>query len=175
MSSLSTSDDFSSSSALVRRFTNGTPSNAYPCALGIASAWDDKHAAEIGHYLADEAKAKNVHVVLGPTLNMQRSPLGGRGFEAFSEDPVLCGQVAGAYVKGMQANGAAATPKHFVCNDQEFERQSSDSKCLVESPGPSPAINSERGFQVSSRCAPSAKSTSSPSESCKRLGTLEPT
>lgn len=136
MSSLSTSDDFSSSSALVRRFTNGTPSNAYPCALGIASAWDDKHAAEIGHYLADEAKAKNVHVVLGPTLNMQRSPLGGRGFEAFSEDPVLCGQVAGAYVKGMQANGAAATPKHFVCNDQEFERQSSDSKCLVESPGP---------------------------------------
>jgi len=110
------------------RFRDGPPANAYPCALGIAAAWDDDYAADIGHWLAEEAKAKNVHVILGPTLNMQRSPLGGRGFESFSEDPLLCGRIAGAYVRGMQANGAAATPKHFVCNDQEFERQSSDSE-----------------------------------------------
>jgi beta-glucosidase len=60
--------------------------------------------------------------LLAPTVNIQRSPLGGRGFESFSEDPVLSGRVAGAYIRGLQDKGVAATIKHYVTNDQEFER-----------------------------------------------------
>ena len=64
------------------------------------------------------------HVLLGPTINTQRSPLGGRGFESFSEDPHLNGTIAGAYINGLQGTGVAATPKHFVTNDQEYQRYS---------------------------------------------------
>lgn len=74
-----------------------------------------------------EAIAKGASVILGPTTNMQRSPLGGRGFESFSEDPVLAGHISAATVNGIQSTGVAATIKHFVCNDQEHERQSVDS------------------------------------------------
>ena len=65
-------------------------------------------------------------MILGPTVNMQRSPLGGRGFESYSEDPVLSGNLSAATIKGIQSRGVAATIKHFVCNDQEHERQSMD-------------------------------------------------
>jgi beta-glucosidase len=75
---------------------------------------------------ASEAIAKGASVILGPTVNMQRSPLGGRGFESFSEDPVLAGALAAATINGIQSMGVAATLKHFVCNDQEHERQSVD-------------------------------------------------
>ena len=70
-----------------------------------------------------EAIAKGASVVLGPTTNMQRSPLGGRGFESFSEDPFLAGSMTAATVSGIQSNGVSATVKHFVCNDSEHERQ----------------------------------------------------
>jgi beta-glucosidase len=63
-----------------------------------------------------------VHVLLGPTVNTQRSPLGGRGFESFSEDPHLNGTIAAAYIDGLQSKGISATVKHFVANDQEFQR-----------------------------------------------------
>jgi beta-glucosidase len=66
-------------------------------------------------------------VILGPTTNMQRSPLGGRGFESFSEDPCLAGAMSAATVNGIQSTGVSATIKHFVANDQEHERQSADS------------------------------------------------
>jgi beta-glucosidase len=66
-------------------------------------------------------------VILSPTVNMQRSPLGGRGFESFSEDPVLAGAFASATISGIQSTGVAATIKHFVCNDQEHERQAVNS------------------------------------------------
>lgn len=69
-----------------------------------------------------EAKSKGAHVILGPTINMQRSPLGGRGFESISEDPVLAGLGAAALVNGIQSTGVQATIKHFVCNDQEHKR-----------------------------------------------------
>lgn len=69
-----------------------------------------------------EAKSKGAHVILGPTINTQRSPLGGRGFESLSEDPVLAGLGAGALVTGIQVTGVQATIKHFVCNDQEHKR-----------------------------------------------------
>lgn len=72
--------------------------------------------------MGEEAKAKGVHVILGPTINMQRSPLGGRGFESLSEDPVLAGLGAAALVNGIQETGVQATIKHFVCNDQEHNR-----------------------------------------------------
>ena len=65
---------------------------------------------------------QGVHVLLGPTVNTQRSPLGGRGFESFSEDPHLNGTIAGAYINALQSRGVAATLKHYVTNDQEFER-----------------------------------------------------
>lgn len=72
--------------------------------------------------MGDEAKAKGAHVILGPTINMQRSPLGGRGFESIGEDPVLAGLGAAALIRGIQEKGIVATIKHFVCNDQEHER-----------------------------------------------------
>lgn len=77
--------------------------------------------------MGKEAIAKGASVLLGPTVNMQRSPLGGRGFESFSEDPVLAGNLCAASVNGIQSTGVAATPKHFVCNDLEDKRMSSNS------------------------------------------------
>jgi beta-glucosidase len=73
-----------------------------------------------------EAKAKGAHVVLGPTINIQRSPLGGRGFESLSEDPLLSGLLAGAYCNGIKDENIVATLKHFACNDMEDERMSVD-------------------------------------------------
>lgn len=81
----------------------------------------------MGGLLADEAKAKGAHVILGPTINIQRGPLGGRGFESYSEDPLLSGIMAGHYCKGLQQKNISATLKHFVCNDQEHERMAVNS------------------------------------------------
>lgn len=74
-----------------------------------------------------EARAKGVHVLLGPTVNMQRSPLGGRAFESFSEDPVLAGRCAASIISGIEQTGVIASIKHFVANDQEHERMAVDS------------------------------------------------
>lgn len=76
---------------------------------------------------AEEAILKGVSIILGSTVNIQRSPLGGRGFEAFSEDPLLSGSLAAASIKGMQSKGVATCLKHFVCNDQEDQRMSTNS------------------------------------------------
>lgn len=74
-----------------------------------------------GELMGDEARAKGVHILLGPTVNIHRSPLGGRGFESFSEDPLLSGTLAAAQIRGIQSKGVATTIKHFVCNDLEHE------------------------------------------------------
>jgi beta-glucosidase len=104
------------------RFFDSVPAACLPCGTAIGATFDAKLANKIGHLLADEAKAKGAHVILGPTINIQRSPLGGRGFESYSEDPYLSGVLAGQYCKGVKEKNIVATLKHFVCNDQEHER-----------------------------------------------------
>jgi beta-glucosidase len=94
-----------------------------PNATLLAQHWDTALAREVGELLADEAAAQQVHVLLGPTINLHRTPLGGRLFEAYSEDPLLTGALAAAYVRGLQDKGIAATPKHYVANESETERR----------------------------------------------------
>ena len=82
----------------------------------------------VGRQLGQEAKAKGAHVLLAPTVNIQRSPLGGRGFESFSPDPYLSGMLGSEYCKGVHDENIISVPKHYVCNDQEHERLAVDSK-----------------------------------------------
>ncbi|MGZ0153331.1 beta-glucosidase H [Kribbella sp. WER1] len=98
------------------------PSLNLPSATALSSSWDVSIAHRYGVVSALEARRKNVDVVLGPTINLHRSPLGGRHFEAFSEDPVLTADLAAAYVAGVQELGVGATPKHYVANDFETDR-----------------------------------------------------
>jgi beta-glucosidase len=97
-----------------------------PSTSCLASSWDAGLTTLYGAVAASEARAKGVDVILGPTVNLHRSPLGGRNFEAFSEDPKLAADLATAYVRGVQGQGVAATPKHYVCNDFETERYTVD-------------------------------------------------
>lgn len=99
-----------------------SPSLNLPSASSLSSSWDPDLARRYGAVAAVEARRKGVDVVLGPTINLHRSPLGGRHFEAFSEDPVLTAELAAAYVHGVQDNGVGATPKHYVANDYETDR-----------------------------------------------------
>ena len=102
------------------------PSLSLPSATALASSWDTDIARRYGAAAAVEARRKGVDVVLGPTINLHRSPLGGRHFEAFSEDPVLTADLAAAYVTGVQDNGVGATPKHYLANDSETDRTTVD-------------------------------------------------
>ena len=93
-----------------------------PSATAFASTWDRELLAFIGEVMASEARRKNVDVVLGPTINLHRSPLGGRHFEAYSEDAVLSGHMAAAFIQGIQSQGVGGCLKHFVANDAETDR-----------------------------------------------------
>ncbi|MGW2509209.1 glycoside hydrolase family 3 C-terminal domain-containing protein [Streptomyces scopuliridis] len=97
-----------------------------PSPTALAAAWDDELVAELGGLLAAEARRKGVDVLLAPTLNLHRSPLGGRHFECFSEDPLLTGRTGAALIGGVQSGGVAATAKHFVANDAETDRLTVD-------------------------------------------------
>ncbi|TDD89197.1 glycoside hydrolase family 3 protein [Saccharopolyspora karakumensis] len=108
----------------------GRKSCLLPNATLLAQHWDVGVAEQVGELLADEAAAHEVHVVLGPTINLHRSPLGGRLFEAFSEDPLLSGALATGYVRGLQARGIATSPKHFLANESETERFTVD--CAID-------------------------------------------
>jgi beta-glucosidase len=99
-----------------------SPSLNLPSATAMSSAWDVDIARRYGAAVAIEARRKGVDVVLGPTINLHRSPLGGRHFEAFSEDPVLTSELAAAFVTGVQDNGVGATLKHYIANDFETDR-----------------------------------------------------
>jgi len=105
-----------------QRFAGGPPSVSFPCGAALGATWDVELVARVGAALAEEARAKGAHVLLGPTVNLQRTPLGGRHFECFSEDPVLTAELAVAYVDGLQGAGVAACVKHLVANDQEHDR-----------------------------------------------------
>ncbi|MFE2958391.1 beta-glucosidase family protein [Nocardia tengchongensis] len=102
------------------------PSVSLPSGTALAATWDRDLLTDIGALIAAEARRKDVYAVLGPTINLHRSPLGGRHFECFSEDPMLTAEIADAYVRAVQAHGVSACPKHYIANDSETERFTAD-------------------------------------------------
>ncbi len=107
---------------------NGSvPATCFPTAATIANSWDPSLGEEIGRNLGEEAACQEVAVLLGPGMNIKRSPLCGRNFEYFSEDPYLAGKMAAGYIRGIQENGVSACPKHFAANNTELRRQASNS------------------------------------------------
>ena len=107
---------------------NGSvPATCYPTAATMANSWDPKLGEELGRHLGAEAASQDVCVLLGPGMNIKRSPLCGRNFEYFSEDPYLAGKMAAGYIRGIQENGVAACPKHFAANNIELRRMASNS------------------------------------------------
>ncbi|WP_433397318.1 glycoside hydrolase family 3 protein [Streptomyces sp. CA-146814] len=104
------------------RWTAADPSIALPSPTALAATWDPELARRAGRLLAQEARRKGVHVLLAPTVNLHRTPLGGRHFEAYSEDPYLTGEIGTGYVQGVQDGGVGTTVKHFVANDAETDR-----------------------------------------------------
>ncbi|WNM24661.1 beta-glucosidase family protein [Demequina capsici] len=105
-----------------------SPSLNLPSASALSASFDPEIAYRYGRVAASEARRKGVDVVLGPTINMHRSPLGGRHFEAFSEDPRLTAELAAFYVRGLQDAGVGATPKHYIANDYETDRFTADTQ-----------------------------------------------
>ena len=103
------------------------PATCFPTSATVANSWDPALGEAVGAAMGEEAAVQGVSVLLGPGLNIKRSPLCGRNFEYFSEDPYLAGKMAAAYVRGIQKNGIAACPKHFAVNSQELRRMASDS------------------------------------------------
>lgn len=124
------------------RFFLGLRTACFPCGTALAATWNKELLEEVGVQMASQAKVKGVQyncpstgldgrgadtisiysVILAPTINIHRSPLAGRNFESFSEDPFLTGHLAASVVRGIQREGVASTIKHFVCNDQETQR-----------------------------------------------------
>lgn len=103
------------------------PATCFPTAATIANSWNEALGEELGKALGEEAAAQDVNILLGPGLNMKRSPFCGRNFEYFAEDPYLAGKMAAAYVKGIQSQGIFACPKHFAVNSQELRRMAMNS------------------------------------------------
>ncbi len=104
------------------------PSANVPSPTLLAATWDEARIERLGRLLAAEARRKGVDVVLAPMVNLHRTPYGGRHFESFAEDPLLTARIGAAYVRGLQAEGVAATVKHFVANDSETERFTLDAR-----------------------------------------------
>ena len=106
----------------------GTTSACLPCGTALGSTWDVALVERLGHLLAEEARSKGADLLLAPTVNIHRSPLAGRNFECYSEDPFLSARLAVAYINGVQGGGVGATVKHFAANDSEFERHTISSE-----------------------------------------------
>jgi beta-glucosidase len=111
-------------------FPEGSSATCTPCGTGLGATWDEALVAEVAARIGAEAKRADVHYMLGPVLNLVRSPLAGRDFECYSEDPVLAARLGAAYIRGMQSQGVAACPKHFVANDSEAHRTTVN--CIVD-------------------------------------------
>ncbi|MBI5089576.1 MAG: glycoside hydrolase family 3 C-terminal domain-containing protein, partial [Actinobacteria bacterium] len=107
---------------------NGPPSASFPCGTALGATFDPPLIEEVGRALGREARSKGAHVVLAPTVNLHRTPIGGRNFECMSEDPLLTARLAVAYIVGMQSERVGACIKHFVANDTEFERMTISSE-----------------------------------------------
>ena len=103
------------------------PATCYPTAATMANSWDVELGEGLGQRLGQEAAVQKVNILLGPGTNMKRSPLCGRNFEYFAEDPYLAGKMAAGYIRGIQSNGISACVKHFACNNQEENRMTLDS------------------------------------------------
>lgn len=100
----------------------GVSAAAFPVGISLASTWNPALVQRVGNALAEEARSKGASVLLGPTTNIHRSPLNGRNFECYSEDPYLASRLVVGYITGLQERGVAATVKHYVCNDSEYQR-----------------------------------------------------
>ena len=98
------------------------PTTCVPCGSALGATWDPELVGAVGALLGAETRAKGCRVLLAPTVNIPRSPLAGRNFECYSEDPLLSGVLAAAFIEGVQSQDVATTVKHFVGNDAEFER-----------------------------------------------------
>ena len=103
------------------------PATCFPTASALASSWNPELIRRVGVALGLESQASDVQILLGPGVNMKRSPLGGRNFEYFSEDPLLAGKMAAAYIEGVQSQGVGTSLKHYAVNNQEFERMATSS------------------------------------------------
>lgn len=106
----------------------GPSSVATPVGIALGATWNPDLVEKVGNVLGDELKAKGAHILLAPTVNIHRTPIAGRNFECYSEDPFLSGILASAYINGIQSKGVGACIKHFVANDQEYERFSMSSE-----------------------------------------------
>ena len=107
---------------------SGVAAACFPNGSALAATWNPELIEQVGVAIGQEARTKSVHVVLGPTVNLHRSPLGGRHFECYSEDPLLSARMAVAWVRGVQSQGVGTSVKHYVCNDSEFERHTISSE-----------------------------------------------
>ena len=105
---------------------SGSTSTSLPCGTALASTWNRALIGRVGRLLGDEARAKGASMLLAPTVNIHRHPLGGRNFECYSEDPYLTAEIAAAFIEGVQSRGVGCAVKHFVCNDQETDRMEID-------------------------------------------------
>ncbi len=110
------------------RWDERDPSANVPSPTALAATWDEELVEELGGLLASEARRKGVDVVLAPTVNLHRTPYGGRHFECFSEDPLLTARIGVSYVCGLQEGGVGATVKHFIANDSETDRMTLDAR-----------------------------------------------
>src|SRR5689334_3976074 len=122
------------------RWDERDPAANVPSPTALAATWDEARIERLGGLLAAECRRKGVDVLLAPTVNLHRSPYGGRHFECFSEDPLLTARIGIAYVNGLQRAGVGATVKHFVANDSETERFTLDAPAAaldLVMPGPS--------------------------------------
>ncbi|WP_127537088.1 glycoside hydrolase family 3 C-terminal domain-containing protein [Paenibacillus illinoisensis] len=102
------------------------PATCFPSGSGVASSWNRELAHTMGTALGQEAQAADISIILGPAVNIKRSPLCGRNFEYFSEDPYLSGTLAASYISGVQSQGVGTSIKHFAVNNQEYKRMSVD-------------------------------------------------
>jgi beta-glucosidase len=109
-------------------FVGGLTAACFPVGIALASTWDTELVERVGQALGEEAKTKGAHILLAPTVNIHRSPLNGRNFECYSEDPYLSARMAVAYVTGVQSQNVGTSVKHYVCNDSEFQRNSISSE-----------------------------------------------